>query len=113
MVASLARVLPLLRLHHKAARKLRERSAPDNLTPARSRKQAAQFRRGRRDSEQPGELALAACVGLDAHGVVAGDLGQPALDVVDQGIQMHENFSDIGETSEDIHDYSDFLEENE
>ena len=41
--------------------------------------------------------------------------GTPAspLDVVDQGIQMHENFSDIGETSEDIHDYSDFLEENE
>ncbi|QIK67019.1 hypothetical protein G7072_12295 [Nocardioides sp. HDW12B] len=41
--------------------------------------------------------------------------GTPAspLDVVDQGIQMTENFGDVGEASEDIHDYGDFLEENE
>ena len=41
--------------------------------------------------------------------------GTPAspLDVIDQGLQMHENLTDIGETSEDIHDYGDFIEENE
>ena len=31
------------------------------------------------DREQPGELALAPGVRLEAHGVVAGDLGQPTL----------------------------------
>ena len=36
------------------------------------------------DREQPGELALRAGVGLDRDPVVAGDLGQPALEVVDQ-----------------------------
>ena len=33
------------------------------------------------DREQPGELALRAGVGLQRHGVVAGDLGQPALEL--------------------------------
>jgi hypothetical protein len=36
------------------------------------------------DREQPGELALAAGVRLQAHGVVAGDLAQPALEVGDE-----------------------------
>ena len=36
------------------------------------------------DRQQPGELALAAGVGLHAHGVVAGDLGQPRLQLGDQ-----------------------------
>ena len=36
------------------------------------------------DRQQPGELALAAGVGLDADGVVAGDLGQPVLELGDQ-----------------------------
>ena len=38
----------------------------------------------RPDGEQPGQLALRAGVGLQRHGVVAGDLDQPALEVVDQ-----------------------------
>ena len=36
------------------------------------------------DRQQPGELALRAGVGLDRDLVVAGDLGQPALELVDQ-----------------------------
>ena len=36
------------------------------------------------DRQQPGELALRAGVGLDRDPVVAGDLGQPALEVGDQ-----------------------------
>ena len=36
------------------------------------------------DGQQPGELALRAGVGLDRDLVVAGDLGQPALEVGDQ-----------------------------
>ena len=36
------------------------------------------------DREQAGELALRAGVGLQRHRVVAGDLGQPALQVVEQ-----------------------------
>jgi hypothetical protein len=36
------------------------------------------------DREQPGELALAAGVGLEAHGVVAGDLGEHRFEVGDQ-----------------------------
>ncbi len=40
--------------------------------------------------------------------------GTPAspLDVVDQGVQMTENLDEIGEASEDIHDYGDFIEEH-
>ncbi len=37
-----------------------------------------------RDREQPGELALAAGVGLQGHRRVAGELGEPALQVGDQ-----------------------------
>ena len=36
------------------------------------------------DGQQPGELALRAGVGLDRDPVVAGDLGQPALELVDE-----------------------------
>ena len=36
------------------------------------------------DREQPGQLALRAGVGLDRDPVVAGHLGQPALELVDQ-----------------------------
>ena len=36
------------------------------------------------DGEQPGQLALAAGVGLDRHLGVAGDRGQPRLELVDQ-----------------------------
>ena len=36
------------------------------------------------DGEQPGQLALAAGVGLEADGVVAGDGGQPLLELADQ-----------------------------
>ena len=36
------------------------------------------------DRQQPGELALRAGVGLDRDPVVAGDLGQPALELADQ-----------------------------
>ena len=36
------------------------------------------------DRQQPGELALAPGVGLHADGVVAGDLGQPLLQLADQ-----------------------------
>ena len=36
------------------------------------------------DREQAGQLALGAGVGLERHGVVAGDLGQPALEALDQ-----------------------------
>ena len=36
------------------------------------------------DRQQPGELALRAGVGLDRDPVVAGDLGQPALELLDQ-----------------------------
>ena len=36
------------------------------------------------DRQQPGELALRAGVGLDGDPVVAGDLGQPALQLADQ-----------------------------
>ncbi len=35
------------------------------------------------DRQQAGEFALAASVGLQAHGVVAGDLGKPGLQVLD------------------------------
>ena len=38
----------------------------------------------RPDRQQPGILTLGAGVGLERHGVVAGDLGQPALEVVDE-----------------------------
>ena len=37
------------------------------------------------DGEQARELALRAGVGLERHGVVAGDLAQPAGEVVDEG----------------------------
>ena len=37
------------------------------------------------DREQAGELALRAGVGLERHGVVAGDLAQPRRQVVDEG----------------------------
>ena len=36
------------------------------------------------DGEQTGELALRPGVGLQRHGVVAGDVGQPGLEVADQ-----------------------------
>ena len=36
------------------------------------------------DRQEAGELALAPCVGLDAHGVVAGHLGEPRLQLGDQ-----------------------------
>ena len=36
------------------------------------------------DRQQPGELALRAGVGLQRHGVVAGDLAQPRLELADQ-----------------------------
>ena len=39
------------------------------------------------DRQQAGELALAAGVGLHAHGVVAGDLGEPRLEVGDHRAQ--------------------------
>ena len=36
------------------------------------------------DRQQPGELALAAGVRLQRDGVVAGDLGEPALELPDE-----------------------------
>ena len=39
----------------------------------------------RADGQQAGQLALGAGVGLEAHGVVAGDLDEPRLELVDEG----------------------------